>query len=220
MEITSDWKGILQSELHQPYVLELFNTVNNEYSSSSVYPPINQIFRALNLTPFSETKVVILGQDPYHGSGQANGLSFSVNKGQKLPPSLKNIYQELVNDIGCNEPNHGDLTAWAKQGVLLLNTVLTVREKEAHSHKQIGWEVLTDRIINLLNEQKTNIVFVLWGNHAQRKGKVINKEKHLVLNSPHPSPLSAYRGFFGSRPFSTINTYLLNHNQTKINWCL
>ncbi len=163
--------------------------------NASVFPPKNQMFRAFNLTTFQNTKVVILGQDPYHGRGQANGLSFSVNKGVTIPPSLKNIYKELVSDIGCYFPEHGDLTKWAAQGVLLLNTVLTVRESKAHSHRSLGWETFTDRIISLLNDEKEHLVFILWGKHAQKKGNMIDQSRHLVLTSPHPSPLSAHRGF-------------------------
>lgn len=185
-----------------------------------IFPEPENIFRALALTPLSKVKVVILGQDPYHGAGQANGLCFSVNKGMKLPPSLKNIYKELESDCGISPVNHGDLSAWAKQGVLLLNSILTVEMGLAGSHRGKGWEGLTDDIIRYLSSQKRPIAFVLWGDYAQKKGIMIEESKHLVIRSPHPSPLSAYRGFFGSRPFSKINEFLIAHGQGPIDWRL
>ncbi|RPF55824.1 uracil-DNA glycosylase [Aquisalibacillus elongatus] len=219
MDIHSDWKYILEDELNKPYFINLLHNVELMYQSQTCYPPKNQIFRALNETPFSETKVVILGQDPYHGADQANGLSFSVNKEQSLPPSLKNIYKELVNDLGCHFPTHGDLTHWANQGVLMLNTVLTVNQGEAHSHAHLGWQTFTNRVIEVLNERKEHLVFVLWGKHAQKNFKYLNQQKHLIIESPHPSPLSAYRGFFGSKPFTKANQFLKRHHINEIQWC-
>ncbi|WP_277673609.1 uracil-DNA glycosylase [Piscibacillus halophilus] len=219
MNIQSDWKQYLDEELQQPYFNRMMTKVETLYETKKIYPPKDQIFKALNLTSFQKTKVVILGQDPYHGQGQANGLSFSVNKGLALPPSLKNIYKELINDLGCAHPPHGDLSHWAEQGVLLLNTVLTVEEAKAHSHKQLGWERLTDRVIEVLNNHKDHVVFILWGKHAQKKGVNIDESRHLILTAPHPSPLSAHRGFFGSQPFSKTNTYLSEHGKSKIDWC-
>ena len=181
---------------------------------------INQRFTAFDLTPFKEVKVVIIGQDPYHGEGQAHGLSFSVPKGLKLPPSLKNILKELESDLGCANPTSGNLEAWAKQGVLLLNTVLTVRKSEAGSHQKKGWETFTDAVVAHLNEECEGLVFLLWGSPAQKKGKSIDRERHLVLQAPHPSPLSSYRGFFGCRHFSQTNEYLIQHNKKPIDWCL
>jgi uracil-DNA glycosylase len=183
-----------------------------------VYPPRNDIYRALELTDYEEVKVVILGQDPYHGPNQAHGLSFSVQPGVKPPPSLRNIYKELKDDIGCPIPDHGNLEHWARQGVLLLNSVLTVRESMANSHRKLGWETYTDKIIGLLNERETPVAFVLWGKHAQEKGRYIDSSKHFVLNSVHPSPLSAHGGFWGSKPFSQCNAFLREAGRGEIDW--
>lgn len=184
----------------------------------TIYPPKELIFRALELTPFENIKVVILGQDPYHGEGEANGLAFSVNKGVELPPSLRNIYEELKSDMGIKIPNHGDLTSWAKQGVLLLNSVLTVEKDKPASHRNIGWEEYTDSIIKKISDKKENIVFILWGKYAQSKKAFIDERKHLVISSPHPSPFSANKGFFGSKPFSKTNTYLKSKGKKEIDW--
>ncbi|HCC68016.1 TPA: uracil-DNA glycosylase [Patescibacteria group bacterium] len=185
---------------------------------NTTYPPSDSVFRALKLTPFENIKVVILGQDPYHGKGEANGLAFSVNKNIKIPPSLKNIYKELNSDLGIKIPNHGDLSNWAKQGVLLLNSILTVEANKPASHRGIGWEEYTDEIIKKINDKKKNIVFILWGKYAQEKGKYINENKHLVIRSPHPSPFSARTGFFGSKPFSKCNMYLKENKIEEIDW--
>jgi uracil-DNA glycosylase len=182
------------------------------------YPPKKDIFRALELTPFEKIKAVILGQDPYHGDKQANGLAFSVHKDIRIPPSLRNIYEELNSDLGLAKPKHGDLTKWAKEGVLLLNSILTVKPHEPASHRGVGWEEYTDKIIQKINDKKENVVFILWGNYAQEKGKYIDREKHLVIESPHPSPFSARKGFFGSKPFSRCNTYLKKNGIKKIDW--
>lgn len=190
-----------------------------EYAQHTIYPPQHQLFEALNLTSPEQVKVVILGQDPYHNAGQAHGLAFSVNPGVALPPSLRNLFQELQSDLGCEMPEQGDLRAWAKQGVLLLNTVLTVRAHEAASHQKRGWEAFTDQIIQAVSKNHDHVVFILWGKAAQAKQKII-ASRHTLLCSVHPSPLSAYRGFFGSRPFSQANAALLAHHQTPIAWCL
>jgi uracil-DNA glycosylase len=196
----------------------LFTFVGNEYASGLVFPPADEIFSAFNLTPLSKVKVVIIGQDPYHNVGQAHGLSFSVKPGIDIPPSLVNIYKELHDDLGCKIPNNGYLVKWAKQGVLMLNTVLTVRAHQAFSHQGHGWETFTDAVISLLNSQRQNLVFIFWGSPAQRKGAFVDRNRHLVLTSPHPSPLSAYRGFFGNSHFSKANSYLLEHGETPIEW--
>ncbi len=190
------------------------------YSQSYIYPPKNVAFKALHLTPFEKTKVVILGQDPYHGEGQANGLAFSVNKGIKLPPSLRNIFKELQSDLGYPIPSSGDLTAWAKQGVLLLNSVLTVKKDSPASHRNLGWQLYTDSVISQLSSKKENLVFILWGKYAQEKVSLIDESKHMVIQSPHPSPFSANRGFFGSKPFSKTNTYLKSKGISEIDWRL
>ena len=200
--IQNDWLDALQGEFRQPYYKKLFQTVNEEYRTRRIFPPADDIFNAFHLTPLRDVKVVILGQDPYHGEGQAHGLCFSVRPGVEIPPSLVNIYQELHDDLGCTIPNHGCLVKWAQQGVLLLNTVLTVRAHQANSHKEIGWEKFTDAAIRKVSEQDRPIVFILWGRPAQAKKSMLHNPKHLILEAPHPSPLSAYRGFFGSRPFS------------------
>ena len=216
--ITNDWLDVLKDEFSKPYYRDLFQTVNQEYASHQIFPPADDIFNAFHYTPYKDVKVVILGQDPYHNVGQAHGLCFSVKKGVKVPPSLVNIYQELQEDLGCTIPSHGCLTKWAKQGVLMLNTVLTVRAHEANSHKGIGWEEFTDAAIRALNEKDEPLVFILWGSPAQRKKKMLNNPKHLILEAPHPSPLSAYRGFFGSKPFSKTNRFLEEHGKEPIDW--
>ncbi len=214
------WKMVLAAEFDKPYYKKLINFVRHEDSMASIYPPKKERFRAYNLTPFSAVKVVILGQDPYHGFAQAHGLAFSVHNQTKLPPSLVNIYKELMDDMGCDMPKHGDLTSWAEQGVFLLNTVLSVREASAGSHQKQGWETFTDATISVLSEEREHLVFVLWGKPAQQKEKLIDTSKHLVLKAPHPSPLSSYRGFFGSKPFSKTNAYLKDNGIKPIEWCL
>lgn len=216
--ITNDWLEPLSSEFKKPYYRELHQKVIDEYNSTLVYPPADDLFNAFHLTPFHQVKAVILGQDPYHGDNQAHGLCFSVQKGVDIPPSLVNIYQELHDDLGCSIPNHGHLVKWAEQGVLLLNTVLTVRAHQAYSHRGIGWEEFTDAVIKILNEQNRPIVFILWGKPAQAKKKMLNNPHHLILEAPHPSPLSAYRGFFGSRPFSQTNEFLEKNGAEPIDW--
>lgn len=217
--ITTDWIDTLQEEYHKPYYKELFTKVTAEYNSGQpVYPPGNEIYSAFNLTPLSKVKCVILGQDPYHEPNQAHGLSFSVKPGVKVPPSLVNIYKELESDLGCYIPNNGYLVKWAEQGVLLLNTVLTVRAHQANSHRGFGWEKFTDAAIKSLNEQDRPIVFMLWGKPAQSKMALLNNPNHLILTAPHPSPLSAYRGFFGCKHFSQCNEFLKAHGETPIDW--
>ncbi|WP_315072382.1 uracil-DNA glycosylase [uncultured Clostridium sp.] len=216
--LKNDWKNYLESEFHKDYYLKLRKFLVNEYNSKVIYPNMYDLFNALHFTPYKDVKVVILGQDPYHGPKQAHGLSFSVNPGVKAPPSLINIYKELHDDLGCYIPNNGYLKKWADQGVLLLNTVLTVRAGEANSHRNKGWEEFTNRIITILNEKETPIVFILWGNNAISKTSLITNPKHFIIKSVHPSPLSASRGFFGSRPFSKTNDFLASTNQTPIDW--
>lgn len=218
VSIHPSWQKVLQPDFDQPYFKQITNVVRQAYATSVVYPPAHLIFNAFNLTPFDQVKVVLLGQDPYHGPGQAMGLSFSVPNGVLLPPSLQNIYKELESDLGQKPPQSGDLTHWAEQGVLLLNSTLTVQAHQARSHFAVGWQRLTDRVIQLLSEQRSNIVFILWGADAQRKAWMIDEEKHKILKAPHPSPLSAYRGFFGSKPFSQTNFYLISHHITPIQW--
>ena len=212
------WNEILAEEMQKDYYQELQTFVQKRRAEVRVFPEEKNVFNALELTPFESVKVVILGQDPYHGFGQAHGLSFSVQKGTPLPPSLKNIYKELQEDIGGELPTEGDLSHWAKQGVLLLNTVLTVEEGNANSHKGKGWERLTNRLIESLNELKHPVIFILWGKPAQDKEKLIINPNHVILKAPHPSPLSAYRGFFGSKPFSRVNDILIQQGQTPIRW--
>ena len=212
------WNEILAEEMEKDYYQQLQAFVQKRRQEVRVFPEEKNVFNALELTPFESVKVVILGQDPYHGFGQAHGLSFSVQKGTPLPPSLKNIYKELQEDIGGELPTEGDLSHWAKQGVLLLNTVLTVEEGNANSHKGKGWERLTNRLIESLNELKHPVIFILWGKPAQDKEKLITNSNHVILKAPHPSPLSAYRGFFGSKPFSKVNDILIQHGQTPIRW--
>ena len=212
------WNEILAEEMKKDYYQELQAFVQKRRAEVRVFPEEKNVFNALELTPFESVKVVILGQDPYHGFGQAHGLSFSVQKGAPLPPSLKNIYKELQEDIGGEFPTEGDLSHWAKQGVLLLNTVLTVEEGNANSHKGMGWERLTNRLIESLNELNHPVIFILWGKPAQDKEKLITNPSHVILKAPHPSPLSAYRGFFGSKPFSKVNEILIQQGQTLICW--
>lgn len=216
----NSWQNLLASEFEQPYYQQLRTFLKQEYSQTKVYPDMYHIYSALELTPYEKVKVVILGQDPYHGPHQAHGLSFSVQPGVKIPPSLVNIYKELQADLGYPPVTHGFLESWAKQGVLLLNTVLTVRAGQANSHQGKGWEKLTDAIIEKLNAREQPIVFILWGRPAQAKEKMIDTSKHIILKSPHPSPLSAHRGFFGSKPFSKTNEALLALGETPIEWQL
>ena len=216
--ISNDWLEPLSAEFKKPYYARLYQTVKEEYKTRQVFPDAKDIFSAFELTPFHQVKVVILGQDPYHNIGQAHGLCFSVKPGVEIPPSLVNIYQELHDDLGCYIPNNGYLTKWAKQGVLLLNTVLTVRVHAANSHRGIGWEEFTDAAIKALNKLDQPIVFILWGRPAQNKKPMLTNPNHLILEAPHPSPLSAYRGFFGSRPFSKTNEFLKAHGIEPIDW--
>ena len=216
--ISNDWLAVLKDEFRKPYYRQLHQTVLNEYNTRKIFPAPDDIFNAFHLTPFQDVKVVILGQDPYHGDGQAHGLCFSVKPEVEIPPSLVNIYKELQDDLGCYVPNNGYLTKWAKQGVLLLNTVLTVRAHQANSHRGIGWEQFTDAAIKKLNEADRPIVFILWGRPAQMKKTMLNNPKHLILEAPHPSPLSAYRGFFGSKPFSQANAFLTQNGLDAIDW--
>ncbi len=220
-DINPKWHDFIKNEMAKPYFDKIKSALaDSKQRGIRVFPPLESIFTAFQIAP-EEVKVVILGQDPYHGLGQAHGLAFSVQKGVKIPPSLRNIYQELATDIpGFTIPKEGDLTAWSKQGVFLLNTVLTVEEGKAHSHALIGWEQFTTAVLDYLLRHYTNLVFILWGNHAQKKGAMIDRASHLVLESAHPSPLSAYRGFFGSRPFSQSNAYLVAHGKTAIEWQL
>lgn len=216
--IDNDWLTVLDEEFRKPYYKELYKFVLSEYNTAQVFPPADDIFNAFHLTPLSKVKVVIIGQDPYHNVGQAHGLCFSVKPDVEIPPSLVNIYQELHDDLGCEIPNNGYLVKWANQGVLMLNTVLTVRAHMANSHQGKGWEEFTNAAIKALNEQDRPIVFLLWGKPAQMKKKMLNNPNHLILEAPHPSPLSAYRGFFGSRPFSKTNQFLEEHGETPIDW--
>ena len=216
--ISGSWEKALKGEFSKDYYKKLFVKIQEEYQTRTIYPPADDIFNAFHFTPLEEVKVVILGQDPYHEPGQAHGLCFSVKPQVPIPPSLVNIYKELEDDLGCYIPNNGYLEKWARQGVLMLNTVLTVRAHQANSHKDLGWEQFTDAAIRVLAEQDRPMVFVLWGKPAQRKKEMIHNPKHLILESPHPSPLSAYRGFFGSRPFSRINAYLEQNGLEPIDW--
>lgn len=220
MHEPSIWRKKLSPEFEKEYFKRLIAFLRDEEVSQTVLPPKKERFNAYNITPFENVKVVILGQDPYHGLEQAHGLSFSVKGEQPLPPSLKNIFKELVDDIGCAMPEKGDLTRWAEQGVFLLNVVLSVQVSQAGSHQQKGWEAFTDATIKLLSDEKEHLVFILWGKPAQSKEKLIDTDKHLVLKAPHPSPLSAYRGFFGSKPFSKTNDYLRTNGITPIDWAL
>lgn len=217
-EITNDWLDEIGSEFRKPYYKELSDFVLNEYKNNIIYPDSSDIFNAFHLTPLKEVKVVILGQDPYHGEGQAHGLCFSVKPGIKIPPSLMNIYKELKDDLDCKIPNNGYLIKWAKQGVLMLNTVLTVRANQANSHRGKGWEEFTDTVIKAVNKQDRPIVFILWGSPARKKKAMLNNPKHLILEAPHPSPLSSYRGFFSSKHFSKTNNFLKKHGLSPIDW--
>ncbi|KEZ49335.1 uracil-DNA glycosylase [Metabacillus indicus] len=212
------WWQWLKPEFEKSYYAKLREFLKEEYASETVYPPMNDIFHALDATSYENVKAVILGQDPYHGPNQAHGLSFSVQKGVKQPPSLRNIFLELKDDLGCEPPDHGCLEKWADQGVLLLNTVLTVRKGQAASHKGQGWETFTDRIIELLNEREQPVVFILWGKHAAAKKELIDENRHVIIESPHPSPFSARRGFFGSKPFSKTNEALRKLGRDEIDW--
>lgn len=216
--LRNDWAQLLGQEFDKPYYKQLREFVKQEYENHIIYPDMHDIFNALHLTSYADTRVVILGQDPYHGPGQAHGLSFSVKPGVAVPPSLKNIFKELHNDVGCYIPDNGYLVKWAEQGVLLLNTVLTVRAGSANSHRGKGWEIFTDQVIAKLNERDKPVVFILWGSPAQKKLDLISSDKHRIIKSPHPSPLSANRGFFGSRPFSRTNQFLREMGQAEIDW--
>ncbi|MCH5341595.1 MAG: uracil-DNA glycosylase [Acetatifactor sp.] len=216
--IDNDWLAELETEFRKPYYKTLYEFVKTEYNTTQVFPPADEIFNAFHLTPLSQVKVVILGQDPYHNVGQAHGLCFSVKPEVDIPPSLVNIYKELQDDLGCYIPNNGYLVKWAKQGVLLLNTVLTVRAHQANSHRGKGWEEFTDAAIQALNRQDRPIVFILWGRPAQTKKRMLSNPNHLILEAPHPSPLSAYNGFFGSKPFSQTNRFLQEHGEAPIDW--
>jgi len=220
IQLEASWLAHLAPEFEQPYMASLRAFLGEEKQAGPVFPPGRDIFNAFAYTPFDQARVVILGQDPYHGPGQAHGLCFSVRRGVRPPPSLQNIFKELQADLNCPIPDHGELTHWATQGVLLLNTVLTVRAHQANSHRDQGWERFTDRVIDLLNERREGLVFVLWGSAAGRKASMIDDSKHLILRSPHPSPLSAYRGFFGCGHFSQINAYLERRGQVPIDWRL
>jgi uracil-DNA glycosylase len=219
IKIEPSWKARLEGEFSAPYMRELRAFLKTEIEAGKIiYPRSKDWFAAFDHTPFDRVKVVIIGQDPYHGPGQAHGLCFSVLPGVPPPPSLVNIYKELKSDLGIERPSHGYLMSWADQGVLLLNAVLTVRDGEAASHQKMGWERFTDRVVHLLNEERENVVFLLWGAYAQKKGAFIDRNRHFVIETPHPSPLSASRGFFGSRPFSKINNYLISKNLEPIDW--
>lgn len=216
--ISNDWLNEIGEEFKKPYYKDLYEFVKNEYIDYTIYPEADDVFKTFQLTQVKDLKVVILGQDPYHNVGQAHGLCFSVKPGVNTPPSLVNIYKELEDDLGCKIPNNGYLVKWAKQGVLMLNTVLTVRAHQANSHKGKGWERFTDAVIEAVNKQDKAIVFILWGSLARRKKAMLNNPKHLIIEAPHPSPLSSYRGFFGSKPFSKTNEFLKEHNIEPIDW--
>ena len=216
--LSGSWEAALSGEFKKPYYKRLRDTVVKEYSTHEIFPSKNDLYAAMHLTPLDKVKVVILGQDPYHEPGQAHGLCFSVQKGVKIPPSLVNIYQELHDDLGLEIPSHGDLSSWAKQGVLLLNTVLTVRAHQAFSHRGIGWEQFTDAIIEAVNKEDRPVVYMLWGSPAQSKSRMLDNPKHLILKAPHPSPLSAYRGFFGCRHFSKCNEFLSANGVEPVDW--
>lgn len=216
--VGNDWDNILQEEYDKDYFKKIVKFINKEYKEKVIFPPKSQILRALSLTNYNDVKVVIIGQDPYHGVGEANGLAFAVSNGIKLPPSLKNIYKELYNDLGIKPSTVGNLECWAKEGVLLLNAVLTVEKDKAASHKNIGWEIFTDSIIKKINEKEVPVVFILWGNFAKSKKNLITNSKHLVIESSHPSPFSVNYGFLGSKPFSRTNKFLKDNNIKEIDW--
>lgn len=216
--IGNDWDSVLESEFKKEYFYNLLKFVQGEYDKKTVFPPKKEVFKAFRYTPYKDVKVVILGQDPYHGEGEAEGLCFSVKSGIRKPPSLNNIFKELESDIGCTIPVDGSLVPWAKQGVLLLNAVLTVIKDQAASHKNIGWETFTDEVIKKINEKDEPVVFILWGGFARSKKKFITNPKHFIVESAHPSPLSAYNGFFGSKPFSKTNDFLIKNNLKPIDW--
>ncbi|MCA1060987.1 uracil-DNA glycosylase [Rossellomorea aquimaris] len=216
----NDWDHVLKDELHKEYYRNLREWLKREYGTNTTYPPMHDIFNAFHYTAYEDVKVVLLGQDPYHGPNQAEGLSFSVKKGMKIPPSLRNMYKELHEDMGCTVPAHGSLVKWAEQGVLLLNTVLTVQDGKAHSHRGKGWEQFTDRVISILNERDKPMVFMLWGKPAQAKQSLIDSSRHYIVTAPHPSPLSAHRGFFGSKPYSKANGFLREQGMAEIDWCI
>ena len=218
VKIEKSWQEVLQVEFDKPYFENLVGFVKQEYASRTIFPPAGQIFNAFNTCPFNNVKVVILGQDPYHGPGQAHGLCFSVNDGIPFPPSLQNIFKEISSDLGLQIPSSGNLTRWAEQGVLLLNATLTVRASQAGSHQGKGWEEFTDSVIKIISEKAENVVFILWGSYAIKKKSLINASKHCILTAPHPSPLSSYRGFFGCKHFSQTNTYLTSKGKTPIEW--
>ena len=221
IKLNSQWAAVLGDEFQKEYMIKLKEFLQSELKSNKIiYPRGAEYFAALDLTPFDQVRVVIVGQDPYHGPGQAHGLCFSVKQGVRQPPSLKNILKELNADLGLEMPEHGDLTHWARQGVLLLNSVLTVEEGKAAAHQGRGWEIFTDRIISVLNEKRENIVYLLWGSYAQKNAHFVDRRKNLVLEAPHPSPLSAHRGFFGTKPFSRINKYFDSKNLPEIDWSL
>ena len=218
VKIEKSWQEVLQTEFDKPYFENLVGFVKQEYASNTIFPPAGQIFNAFNTCPFNNVKVVILGQDPYHGPSQAHGLCFSVNDGIQFPPSLQNIFKEITSDLGIPAPKTGNLTRWAEQGVLLLNATLTVRASQAGSHQGKGWEEFTDAVIKTISEKAENVVFILWGSYAIKKKSLINASKHCILTAPHPSPLSSYRGFFGCKHFSQTNTYLTSKGKTPIEW--
>ena len=218
VKIEKSWKEVLQTEFDKPYFENLVGFVKQEYASHTIFPPAGQIFNAFNTCPFNNVKVVILGQDPYHGPRQAHGLCFSVNDGIQFPPSLQNIFKEINSDLGIPMPKSGNLTRWAEQGVLLLNATLTVRASQAGSHQGRGWEEFTDAVIKIISEKSENVVFILWGSYAIKKKALIDASKHCILTAPHPSPLSSYRGFFGCKHFSQTNTYLTSKGKTPIEW--
>lgn len=220
MSPTTDWNPLLRDQFEEPYWHQLQAFVADERRRGPVYPPVDEVFAALHLTSHAETKVVILGQDPYHGPGQAHGLCFSVRHGVRPPPSLVNILAELESDLGCPVPDHGNLERWARQGVLLLNTTLTVRARQAASHQKQGWETFTDRVIEVVSAKQDHVVFILWGAPARRKRALVDASRHTVIESAHPSPLSAHRGFFGSRPFSRANDALVAAGRDPVDWCL
>lgn len=216
----NEWPELLKDEFDKDYYIKLQKRLQKEYENNTIYPKQSDIFNALHYTSYHQTKVVIIGQDPYHGEEQAHGFSFSVKPGNRIPPSLRNIYKELKDDLGVDPPSHGYLTSWAEQGVLLLNDVLTVRAHEPNSHRGLGWESFTNAIIHILNQREEPLVFILWGKKAQSKGASIDSEKHLVITSSHPSPFAAHKGFYGSRPFSKANNFLQQHNRSQVDWRL